>query len=76
MLKLRVHILKPEWTAVPVQSIHCQMWRIKRPDDWDPEVLFPKLVECLFRPPLLAKIKVIIVHFLHNTGRMKQVTCL
>lgn len=76
MLKFRVHILKPEWTALPVQGIRCRMWRIQRPDDWDPKVLFPKLVECLFHPPLLAKIKVMIVHFLHNTGRMKQVTCL
>lgn len=76
MLKFRVHILKPEWTAVPVQGIHCRMWRIQRPNDWDPEVLFPKLAECLSHPPLLAKIKVTIIHFLHNAGRMKQVTCL
>lgn len=53
----KVHILKPEWTAVPVQGIRCRMWHIQRPDDWDPKVLFPKLMECLFHPPLLAKIK-------------------
>jgi hypothetical protein len=52
------------------------MWRIERQDDWDPDVLIPKLAECLFHPPLLAKIKVIIVHFLHDTGRIKQATCL
>jgi hypothetical protein len=71
MLKFRVHILKPEWTDVPVQGICCQMWSIQRQDNWDPDVLIPKLAECLFHPPLLAKIKVIIVNFLHDTGRMK-----
>ncbi|PNF34127.1 hypothetical protein B7P43_G01154 [Cryptotermes secundus] len=53
----KVHILKPEWTIVPVQGIHCRMWHIQRPNDWDPKVLFPKLAECLSHPPLLAKIK-------------------
>jgi len=74
ILKCRVHVLKPEWTAVPVQGLRCRMWRIQRPDGWDPEVLFPELMQCLFNPPLLAKIKVLI-HFLHITGRMEQVTC-
>lgn len=53
----RVHILKPEWAAIPVQALHCRMWRIRGPDDFDPKTLFPKLMECVSRPPLLAKIK-------------------
>jgi hypothetical protein len=53
----RVHILKPEWAAVPVQGLCCRMWRIQGPDDLDPKTLFPKLMECVCRPPLLAKIK-------------------
>jgi hypothetical protein len=75
MSTFRVHVLKPEWIDVPVQGICCRLWRIQTPDVWDPDVLFPKLAECLFHPPLLAKIKVMIAHFIHDPVRIEQTTC-
>ncbi|XP_069688826.1 RING finger protein 17 isoform X2 [Periplaneta americana] len=52
----KVHMLKPEWLAVPVQGVRCKLWNVERPEEWNPKDLFSKLTECL-QPPLIAKIK-------------------
>ncbi|XP_066994116.1 RING finger protein 17 isoform X2 [Anabrus simplex] len=52
-----IHELKPEWTKVPVQGIPCQLWKVEAPATFDPTELLTRITDCLFHPPLRAKIK-------------------
>ncbi|CAG2054018.1 unnamed protein product, partial [Timema podura] len=52
-----LHELKPSWVELPIQGLQCKLWGVATPENYDKDVLFPRLIQCLFQPPLTINIK-------------------
>nr|CAD7260952.1 unnamed protein product [Timema shepardi] len=52
-----LHELKPSWVELPIQGLQCKLWGVAIPEDYDKDVLYPRLIQCLFQPPLTINVK-------------------
>nr|CAD7403386.1 unnamed protein product [Timema poppensis] len=53
-----LHELKPSWVELPIQGLQCKLWGVAIPEDYDKDILYPRLIQCLFQPPLTINVKV------------------
>nr|CAD7403847.1 unnamed protein product [Timema cristinae] len=52
-----LHELKPSWVVLPIQGLQCKLWGVAIPEDYDKDILYPRLIQCLFQPPLTINVK-------------------